>query len=120
MTEQSGEDDRRDRPQKEIPRVYDERGQGIREESALEHSLDGSNQLWIVPAIAIEVVPSETGSTSARAEIPTVTVLECQHCTNETEHRFSTHESLPDESWTGQPIWECQVCGTGRYRPAPE
>jgi len=114
------EDEGTDRSQTEIPRVYDERGQGIRDESALEHTLGDNDQLWIVPAIAVEAVPIETGSTSARAEIPTVTVLECQHCTTETEHRFSTHESLPDDTWTGQPIWECQVCGTGRYGPAPE
>jgi len=112
--------DSKDRPQKEIPRVYDERGRGIREESALNHSLDGSDQLWLVPAIAVETVPHETESTRAGAEIPTVTALECQHCTRETEHRFSTRESLPDDTWTGQPIWECQVCGTGGYGPAPE
>ena len=111
---------RTDRSQTEIPRVYDERGRVIREESALEHSLDAGDQLWIVPAIAIETVPSETESTSTSDEIPTVTALECQHCTSETEHRFSTYESLPDETWTGQPIWECQVCGTGRYGPVPE
>ena len=118
--DRTGKEDSKDRSQTEIPRVYDERGERIREESALEHTLDGGHQLWIVPAIAVGTVPNETGSTSARAEIPTVTVLECQHCTSETEHRFSTHESLPDETWTGQPIWECQVCGTGRYGPAPE
>jgi len=114
------DDDGTDRSQTEIPRVYDERGQGIRDESALEHTLDDSDQLWIVPAIAVETVPHETESTSTGAEIPTVTALECQHCTRETEHRFRTRESLPDETWTGQPIWECQVCGTGRYGPAPE
>jgi hypothetical protein len=112
--------ERNDRSQAEIPRVYDERGQGIRDESSLEHTLDDSDQLWIVPAIAVEIVPHETESTSTGAEIPTVTALECQHCTRETEHRFRTRESLPDETWTGQPIWECQVCGTGRYGPAPE
>ena len=111
---------RKNRPQTEIPRVYDERGQGIRDESALEHTLGDNDQLWIVPAIAVETVPHETESTSTGAEIPTVTALECQHCTRETEHRFRTRESLPDETWTGQPIWECQVCGTGRYGPAPE
>jgi len=119
--ERTGEADGRNNcPQKEIPRVYDERGQGIRDESSLEHTLDDSDQLWIVPAIAVETVPRETKSSSTRAEIPTVTALECQHCTKETEHRFRTRESLPDETWTGQPIWECQVCGTGRYGPAPE
>ena len=118
--DRTGKEDSKDRPQKEIPRVYDERGRGIREESALGHSLDGSDQLWLVPAIAVETVPHETESTGAGAEIPTVTVLKCQHCTTETEHRFNTHESLPDDTWTGQPIWECQVCGTGRYGPAPE
>ena len=92
------ENGRSDRPQKEIPCVYDKRGQGIRVESPLERTLDGGDQLWIVPAIAVETVPSETGSTSARAEIPTLTVLECQHCRSETEPRFSIHESLPDET----------------------
>ncbi|WP_313696078.1 hypothetical protein [Halorarum halobium] len=109
-----------DRPQTEIPRVYDERGQGIRDKSSLGHILNGGDQLWIVPAIAVETVPQKTKSTSTGTEIPTVTALECQHCTSETEHRFSTRESLPDETWTGQPIWECQVCGTGRYGPAPD
>jgi hypothetical protein len=118
--ERTAWNERSDRSQTEIPRVYDERGQGIRDESSLEHTLDDSDQLWIVPAIAVETVPRETKSSSTRAEIPTVTALECQHCTKETEHRFSTRESLPDETWTGQPIWECQVCGTGRYGPAPE
>jgi len=32
-----------------------------------------------------------------------------------TDHRFKTHESVPDEAWTRQPIWECQVCGAARY-----
>ncbi|EMA27524.1 hypothetical protein [Haloarcula japonica] len=119
--ERTGEEvGRNNRPQKEIPRVYDERSQGIRDESSLEHTLDDSDQLWIVSAIAVETVPHETESTSTGAEIPTVTALECQHCTRETEHRFRTRESLPDETWTGQPIWECQVCSTGRYGPAPE
>ncbi|SEA27380.1 hypothetical protein SAMN04488065_2569 [Haloplanus vescus] len=118
--ERTAWDERSDRSQTEIPRVYDERGQGIRDESSLEHTLDDSDQLWIVPAIAVERVPRETESTSTGAEIPTVTALECHHCTKETEHRFRTRESLPDETWTGQPIWECQVCGTGRYGPAPE
>ena len=119
--ERAGEEDgRHNRPQTELPRVYDERGQGIRDGSSLEHALDDGDQLWIVPAVAVETVPRETESTSTGAEIPTVTALECQHCTRETEHRFRTRESLPDETWTGQPIWECQVCGTGRYGPAPE
>jgi hypothetical protein len=114
------EDGRSDLPQKVIPRVYDERGQGIGDESALDRTLDGGDHLWIVPAIAVETVPRETESTSGGSEIPTVTTLECQHCTRETEHRFSTRESIPDETWAGQPIWECQVCGTVRYGPAPE
>ncbi|WP_135665787.1 biosurfactant protein 1 [Halorhabdus rudnickae] len=114
------EDGRSERPQMEIPRVYDERGQGVGDESSLDHTLDGGDQLWIVPAIAVETMPRETESTSCGAEIPTVTTLECQHCTSEAEHRFSTRESIPDETWTGQPIWECQVCGTPRYGPAPE
>lgn len=118
--ERTAWDERSDRPQKKIPCVYDERGQGIRDESSLNHTLDGGDQLWIIPAIAVETVPSETESTSAVTDIPTVTALECQHCTRETKHRFSTRESLPDETWTGQPILECQVCGTGRYGPAPE
>ena len=118
--ERTAWNERSDRSQTEIPRVYDERGQGVREESSLEHTLDDSDQLWTVTAVAVDTVPRETESTSTGADIPTVTALECQHCTRETEHRFRTRESLPDETWTGQPIWECQVCGTGRYGPAPE
>lgn len=55
--DRTGKEDSKDRSQTEIPRVYDERGERIREESALDHSLDGSDQLWLVPAIAVETVP---------------------------------------------------------------
>jgi len=114
------EDVARDPPQKEISLVYDERGQRIRELSSLKPILDGGDQMWIVPAIAVETVTNETDSPSVQSKITTVTALECQHCTRETDHRFRTHESFPDEMWTDQPIWECQVCGTDRYGPDPE
>jgi len=64
----------------------------------LIYGLDDGDQLWIVPAVAVETVPRETESTSTGVEIPTVTALKCQHCTRETEHRFRTRESLPDET----------------------
>jgi hypothetical protein len=114
------EDGKSDRPQKEIPRIYDECGEGIRKEASLETLLDGHDQGWIVPAIALETVTSDAEAPSPRTEIPTVTSLECRHCTRETDHRSKTRESLPVETRTGQPIWECQVCGTARYGPAPE
>lgn len=75
---------------------------------------------WTVPAIALETASREPDSTSAGVELLTVVALQCRQCARETAHRFTTRESVPDDAWTGHPIWECEVCSAARYGPAPE
>jgi hypothetical protein len=52
------------------------------------------------------------------SSVPTSQKLACQNCGRATDHRFKTHESVPDEAGTGQPIWECWGCGSARYGPS--
>ena len=102
-------------------RLYDQRGNGIRNETRLREIVDETdNELWLVPAIALTATPGERDSDSRPSPVPTTARLSCQDCDRVTDHQFETHESLPNETWTGQPIWECQVCGTARYGPVPE
>ncbi len=101
--------------------LYDECGDGIRDESRLTTVLnDADDDAWLVPAMALTETAGERDSDSQRPSVLTTEHLDCQNCGRATDHQFKTHESIPDETWTGQPIWECQVCGTARYGPAPE
>jgi hypothetical protein len=52
------------------------------------------------------------------SSVPTTQELDCQTCGRAADHQFKTHESVPDAAWTGQPIWECRVCGSARYGPS--
>jgi hypothetical protein len=102
-------------------RLYDQRGNGIRDEARLREIVDDADdELWLVPALALTATTGERDSDSRPSSIPTTARLDCQDCGRATDHQFETHELVPDETWTGQPIWECQVCGTARYGPAPE
>ncbi|AGB33791.1 hypothetical protein Natpe_4068 (plasmid) [Natrinema pellirubrum DSM 15624] len=101
--------------------LYDESGFGIRDEQRLATVLDNvGDDAWLVPAIALQQAPQEREPEHQDSGIPTKERLECHQCGRTTEHRFSGHESVPDETWTGHAIWECQVCGTPRYGPSPE
>jgi hypothetical protein len=100
---------------------FDQRGNGIRDEARLREVVDGADDvLWLVPAIALTVTEGERDSDSRPSPVPTTERLDCQDCGRATDHQFDTHESIPNETWTGQPIWECQICGTARYGPAPK
>jgi hypothetical protein len=102
-------------------RLYDQRGNGIRDETRLREIVtETDDELWLVPAIALTATAGERDSDSRPSPVPTTAHLDCQDCGRATDHQFETHESIPDETWTGQPIWECNVCGTARYGPAPE
>ena len=102
-------------------RLYDQRGNGIRDESRLRTVLnDVDDEAWLVPAMVLTETASETESDSRRSSVPTTMHLDCQDCGKATDHQFETHESIPDETWTGQPIWECRVCGSARYGPSLE
>jgi hypothetical protein len=102
-------------------RLYDQRGNGIRDEARLIEIVDDDDDaLWLVPAIALTVTEGVRDSDSRPSPVPTTERLDCQDCGRATDHQFDTHESIPNETWTGQPIWECQICGTARYGPAPK
>jgi len=101
--------------------LYDKGGSGIRDEQRLATLLDNAgDDAWLVPAIALQQAPKEREPEHQDSGIPTKERLECHQCGCTTDHRFSEHESVPDETWTGHAIWECQVCGTLRYGPSPE
>ncbi|RLM62609.1 hypothetical protein [Halorubrum sp. Atlit-26R] len=102
-------------------RLYDQRGDGIRDASRLDGVLDDADDaVWLVPAMALTESRGEAAADRQVSSVPTTQELECQTCERATDHRFKSHESVPDEAWTGQPIWECQVCGSARYGPSLE
>ena len=97
-------------------RLYDQRGDGIRDASRLDAILnDTDDAMWLIPAMVLTESAREDETDSQVASVPTTEQLDCQNCGRASDHRFNTQESIPDESWTGQPIWECRVCGTARY-----
>jgi len=101
--------------------LYDEGGTGILDEQRLATVLDNAgDDAWLVPAIALQRAPQESEPEHQDSLIPTKERLECHQCGRTTDHRFSGHESVPDETWTGHAIWECRVCGTPCYGPSPE
>ena len=102
-------------------RLYDQRGDGIRDASRLDAILnDTDDAMWLIPAMVLTESAREDETDSQVSSVPTTEQLDCQNCGRTTDHRFKTHEPIPDESWTGQPIWECRVCGTARYGPSLE
>jgi hypothetical protein len=102
-------------------RLYDQRGDGIRDASRLDAVLDDADDaVWLVPAIALTESTGEAVADRQESSVPTTQELDCQTCGRATDHQFKTHESVPDEAWTGQPIWECRVCGSARYGPSLE
>ncbi len=101
--------------------LYDETGSRIRDETRLAALReDADDDVWIVPAIALQRSVTDAGTGNPRHESPNRDYLECQECNRETEHRFNGFEDVPDDEWAGQPMWECQICGTPRYGPEPE
>jgi len=101
--------------------LYDETGSGIRTEERLTSLRKrADDNLWLVPAIALQQSATETSNEYSRYERANRTHLECRECGRETEHRFREFEAVPDNDWTGQPLWDCQRCGTSRYGPEPE
>ncbi|ELY73517.1 biosurfactant protein 1 [Natrinema pallidum] len=101
--------------------LYDETGSGIRDEERLVTLReDADDDVWLVPAIALQRSVTDASTGSPRRESPNRKHLECRECDQETQHRFNELEDVPDDEWTGQPMWECQVCKTPRYGPEPE
>ena len=100
--------------------LYDEAGYAIIEENQLTSQLENTDDLWLVPAIALQNSVDDVHKKNNQPSVPTKHRLECWECDRETEHRFDDFESLPSTDWSGQPIWECRVCGNPRYGPQPE
>ena len=101
--------------------LYDETGSEVCTEARLASLReDADDDLWLVPAIALQESVDKTDTEQPRRERPNRTHLKCRECDRETKHRFREFEAVPDDEWTGQPMWECQRCGTPRYGPEPE
>ncbi|WP_435120112.1 hypothetical protein [Halolamina sp. C58] len=101
--------------------LYDETGSGVRaKKSLVSLREDADDDLWLVPAIALQRSDAATSTEHSRHEQPNREYFECRECGRETEHRFREFEAVPDNDWTGQPLWGCQRCGTPRYGPEPE
>ncbi|ELY99601.1 biosurfactant protein 1 [Natrialba aegyptia] len=100
-------------------RLYDQRGNGIIDASRLTEVLDDAEDVvWLVPAMALAESTGEAAADRQVSSVPTTQELDYQNCERVTDHRFKAYESVPDEAWTGQPIWECRVCGSTRYGPS--
>jgi len=99
--------------------LYDESGRGIQNKDHLETLLEDVDGGWLVPAIALQQSAEETTADSHQREQPNRKHLECRGCDRDTRHRFLDFEDVPDNEWSGQPMWECRVCRMPRYGPNP-
>ena len=108
--------------QEQLPtRLYDQCGDGIRDESRLRtiHN-DADDAMWLVPAMALIKSTGEATADRQVSSVPATQKLDCQTCGQATDHRFKTYESVPDEAWMGQPVWEYWACSSARYGPSLE
>lgn len=101
--------------------LYDEGGRNVREEDRLTALLENAeNDVWLVPAIALQRAVIDEHSEDRQPSVPSRTHLECRKCGRKTEHQFQKFETVPDDEWSGQPMWECQVCQSPRHGPNPQ
>ncbi|WP_436348120.1 hypothetical protein [Natronorubrum sp. FCH18a] len=98
--------------------LYNEGGHDICVEGWLTALLESAeNDVWLVPAIALQRSVDDDHSENRQPSAPSKMRLECRKCDRNTVHQFQEFESIPDEEWSGQPMWYCQVCETPRYGP---
>jgi len=101
--------------------LYDWTGASVPDvESLSDRRQSNESPLWLVPALGFRPVQQTEESQGSRVPTPRERSLECRECDRETEHHFQTTETVPDDEWSGQPIWECQICGIARYGPSRE
>ena len=101
--------------------LYDEGGHDVSEEDRLTALLERvDSEVWLVPAVALQRSVDDEHSKDSQPRVPSKTRLECRKCGRTTEHQFQEFESFPDDEWSGQPMWECQVCQSPRYGPNPQ
>nr|WP_245756911.1 hypothetical protein [Halogranum rubrum] len=100
--------------------LYDESGSAIQDEANLSTLLESAgDDGWLVPAIALQHSPVKTSPESWDHRVPTKTLLQCWECGRETTHRFSAFEENSDNGRSGQPIWDCTMCGAPCFGPDP-
>jgi len=101
--------------------LYDEGGHDVSEESRITGLLErAENDVWLVPAIALQRSVDDDQSENRQPNAPSKTRLDVAKCGRTTEHQFQEFEPLPDDEWSGQPMWECRVCQSPRHGPDPE
>ncbi|WP_225336168.1 biosurfactant protein 1 [Halomicrobium urmianum] len=101
--------------------LYDERGNDVRDEDRVTELLESADDdVWLVPSIALQRSVDDNQSENRQPSVPSKTQLECRKCGRMTKHQFQEFESLPDDEWSGQPMWECQVCQSPRHGPTPQ
>ena len=101
--------------------LYDEEGHDVRHEDRLTELLESTeNDIWIVPAIALERAAADNHFEDRQPSVPSKERLECRKCDRNTVHQFQELETVPDDEWSGQPVWECQMCQSPRHGPKPE
>ena len=101
--------------------LYDEGGHDVSDEDRITDLLESAeNDVWLVPSIALQRSVDDEDSKDRHPSVPSRARFECGQCGRKTEHQFQELESLPDDEWSGQPMWECQVCQSPRYGPNPQ
>ena len=83
---------------------------------------DAHDDLWVLPVLALHCTQSgdDEDSESQRRQGLKRMDLTYYKCDQNTTHQFHGTDDVPDEAWSGQPIWKCRVCGATRYSPAPD
>ena len=101
--------------------LYDEGGHDVCDENGLTDLLESAgDDVWLVPAIALQRSVDDDHSENHQPSAPSKARLECLECGRMTEHEFQEFESLPDDEWPGQPMWECQGCQSPRHGPTSQ
>jgi len=96
------------RQEQALTRLYDQRGTGSHDEARFKPIVEeADDELWLVPAIALNVTTGDRDSKNRPSPVPIIERLNCQDSGRVTDQQFETQESVPDETWTGQSIWEC-------------
>ncbi|MFC7216297.1 hypothetical protein ACFQO4_19750 [Saliphagus sp. GCM10025334] len=100
--------------------LYDEEGHGVRGEARLTSLLESTeNDVWLTPAIALQRAVDDEHSEDRQPSVPSKTRLDCRTCGQKTMHQFQEFEDVPDETWSAQPVWGCQMCQSSRHGPNP-
>ncbi|WP_181692674.1 hypothetical protein [Natronomonas sp. LN261] len=107
--------------ERSLPRLYDESGRSVLNREQIESWTDTADgERWLIPILGAEQHPTENRTKRRENQRSNTEHIHCRRCEETTPHRFSGHEQLPEEAWDGNPIWQCQACGTARFGPVPE